>query len=82
MTFTIDLAGPGTVTATLSGWSGSPKTNNLQLYLLNGTTQLASATATVRPQTLTFHAPAGGLYTLRVVAASGGGKFTLTVTHP
>ena len=80
--FTITLAAPGTITAQLGGWSGNPSNNNLQLYLLSGTTQLASATGTVRPQNITFNATAAGTYTLRVTAASGSGNFTLTVTHP
>jgi len=80
--FTITLAGPGTITATLSGWSGNPSNNNLQLVLLSGTTQLASATAPVRPESLTYTATAAGTYTIRVVANTGSGNFTLTVTHP
>jgi thermitase len=79
--FAITVQGPGTLTATLGGWSGSPSKNNLQLYLLSGTTQIAAATSPVRPQTLTFDLDAG-TYILRVVAKSGSGNFTLTVTHP
>jgi thermitase len=79
--FTVSVQGPGLLTATLGGWSGSPSKNNLQVYLLSGSTQLAAATGPVRPQTLTFDVDAG-TYTLRVVAKSGSGNFTLTVTHP
>ena len=82
MDFSIDVASAGTITATLSGWSGNPRTNNLQLYLLDGSTRIASATGTVRPQTITVKVSGPGTYALRVVAASGSGKFTLTVTHP
>jgi hypothetical protein len=80
--FQITVAVPGTITAQLSGWSGNPSNNNLQLFLLSGSTQLAAATGPVRPQNITFNATAAGTYTLRVVANSGSGSFTLTVTHP
>lgn len=80
--FTINLAAAGTITASLGGWTGNPSNNNLTLTLLSGGTQVASATAPVRPQTLTYGATAAGTYTIRVTAASGSGSFTLTATHP
>src|SRR5262249_27062094 len=80
--FNITVAAPGTITAQLGGWSGNPNNNNLQLFLIRGATTLTSATGPVRPQNISFNATTTGTYTLRVVANSGSGNFTLTVTHP
>jgi hypothetical protein len=68
------------ISASLSGWSGDPSNNTLGLYLYDSTGLLASATAPVRPQTLTYVAASRGTYSLQVVAIKGGGTFVLTVT--
>ncbi|MEK7215204.1 MAG: S8 family serine peptidase, partial [Chloroflexota bacterium] len=79
----ITVAGPGTISASLGGWSGNPRNNNLDLLLLNSSgAQVAAATTTNRPEVVNFNASAAGSYTLRVVAKSGSGNYTLSVTHP
>jgi thermitase len=79
---TITVNAAGTITASLGGWTGNLNTNNLDLYLFSGTTQLAAATTANRPENLTYAVSTAGTYTLRVVAAAGSGNYTLTVTHP
>jgi len=81
--FTITVGAPGTISASLGSWGGNPSNNNLDLYLFDGAgTQLAAATTTNRPENLSYNATAAGTYKLRVVAVSGSGTFTLSVTHP
>ena len=79
---TITVSAAGTITATLGGWTGNLNNNNLDLFLFSGTTQVASAATTNRPENLTFAVTTPGTYTLRVQATAGTGTYTLTVTHP
>ena len=80
---TITVAAAGTVSASLGAWSGNPNSNNLDLYLLDGSgAVLASVLMANRPETFSFNVTAAGAYTLRVVARSGSRNYTLSVTHP
>lgn len=79
----IEVSGPGAISASLGGWGGNPRNNNLDLFLLNSSgTQLAAAATADRPENLNFNVGGAGSYTLRVVARAGSGNYTLTVTYP
>jgi hypothetical protein len=43
---------------------------------------MVAAAAGASPQTLNYVAPEEGRYTLRVIAVTGSGKYTLNVLHP
>jgi len=77
--FSFTVSNPGAAAATLS-WSDRRVNLDLYLYDAVGTLMGKSATA-ARPEVIEAALPSG-TYSLRVVAASGKGSFSLSVTHP
>lgn len=79
----ISVRGPGTISASLGGWSGNPGNNNLDLFLLGPDGgQLAVAATASRPEVINITVTTAGSYTLRVFARSGSGAYRLNVTFP
>jgi len=77
--YSVLVSRSGPLSASLS-WSGSKVNLNLCLYDAGGAL-LAQATGSARPEVISAPVSAG-TYRLQVVAASGKGSFTLSVTHP
>jgi hypothetical protein len=75
----ITVAGRGTISAQLS-WKGNGSLR-LEVYDANGNL-VAAATSGTSPASLDCGAPGAGQYTLRVIAVTGSGKYTLNVLHP
>ncbi len=77
--YSVVVSKSGALSASLS-WSSSKVNLNLYLYDAGGTL-LAQATGSARPEVISAPVSAG-TYRLQVVAVSGKGSFTLSVTHP
>jgi len=75
----ITVASRGPISAQLA-WKGNGILR-LEVYDANGNL-VTSAPAGTSPQSLDYAAAGAGQYTLRVVAVTGGGKYTLNVLHP
>ncbi|MBM2826040.1 MAG: Tad protein [Dehalococcoidia bacterium] len=83
MTHTFTVSTTGTISATLSGWTGNTTSNNPDLYLLNPSgSVIASATTTNRPETLSAVVTTTGTYTLVVERVAGTAAYSLAVTTP
>lgn len=86
-TFTITLATPGTISASLD-WSSSPPTDltlNLSVYCAYcppGADTTVRSVQTGKPKQLNYTAPSSATYFLSVYIQSGSANFTLKVTHP
>ena len=74
----ISVATRGTISAHLT-WKGSA---NLRLEVYDANSNLVAAAGGASPESLDYAAPAAGRCTLRVIAVTGGGKYTLNVLHP